>query len=392
MNQVVHARFALPLVLLAGACRGETQSAPPSMPASAPPIETASAMPPAPTTSAEPPPPPKPPLAELQKNAILSRVAAFNAHDAKKLAAAYSDDAIVAMPAPEGWKTDTRDGFEKMHVGLFAGVPDSAMGVSRVFVKGDQAVLEWVATGTDSAGEKPSGKKIGFRAASVLWFNAEGLIRQDHTYIDYATIAMQAGKMPGQPRALAALPSGEPRWIVAAGSEDALVESAKNAWPASWPKHDKKAYGASLTDDFVHEEIASPNDVSGRSQAMMEFDVYDKAVPDMAVSVDNAWAAGSFVVMEFTFRGTQKSALGPIKSTGKPFTIHGLDIDAMTGGDPIRMQKATTYTNSVEYLTQLGAMPAKKSDEAKQALKAASKPAAKPVAKSVAKPRKGDKK
>ena len=382
MNQSLKLPLAITFVL--AACGGETQTAPPPMPSTAPPVETTAATPPAPTTTAEPTPQPKPPLAELEKATILAMVAAFNAHDVKKLAATYSADAVIATPAPEGWKTDTRESFEKMHAGLFTSVPDVAMALARVLVKGDQAVIEWVATGTDTASEKPSGKKAGFRAASVLWFNADGLIKQDHTYMDSATIAMQQGKMPGKARAVATLPTGDAPWIMATGTEDALADKAKNAWPVSWPKHDKKAYDASITDDFVHEEIAGPNDFNGRKEAMKEFEVFEKAVPDMKVSVDNAWAAGSFVVMEFTFSGTQKGALGPIRATGKPFTMHGLDVVAMSGGETPRMQKATTYSNSIEYLTQLGVVPAKKQGD--------DKPAGKPEKAPPVKAGKGDKK
>jgi predicted ester cyclase len=77
----------------------------------------------------------------------------------------------------------------------------------------------------------------------------------------------------------------------------------------------------------------------------------------MKVSVDNIGAAGGVVVMEFTFSGTQKGALGPIKATGKTFSIHGIDFDTMNGD---KLSKASTYSNSIELLKQLGMIPEKK--------------------------------
>lgn len=361
MKNRIKIHFALPLVSLAlAACGGETPApAPmptPSVTATAPTVaESPSATPPVDTT---PPPPAKPSMVELQKKAITGSYAAFNAHDVKKLSAFYTADCVMSMPGPDGMKTETgRDPMEKNHTKLFTDNPDVVTGIVRVLIKGDQAAVEWVGTGTNTGGEKPTGKKAGFRAASIMWFDADGNIKQQHTYMDGATIAMQMGKMPGKARAMATQPSGEPQWIVATPADDALADKAKAMWPVSWTKHDKKAYDASITDDFVHEEIATPNDFSGRKAALAEFDMYDKAVPDMKMTVDNAWAAGGIVVMEFSFSGTQKGAFGPIKATGKPFTVHGIDFDAMTGD---KMSKATTYSSGNELLGQLGLLPKKK--------------------------------
>ncbi len=347
------------LSLALAACGGETPGpAPmptPSVTATAPTVaETPSATPPVDTT---PPPPAKPPLAELQKKAILGTIAAFNAHDAKKLAAFYTADCTMMSPTAEGMKTETgRDAIEKSHTKLFTDVPDVATGLVRVLIKGDQAAYEWIAAGTNTGGDKPTGKKAGFRAASIAWFDADGNIKAEHTYIDGVTIATQLGKMPGKPRAIPTVPTGDAQWITATPADDALADKAKAMWPTSWPKHDKKAYDASITDDFVHEEIATM-DFAGRKAALAEFDMYDKAVPDMKISIDNAWAAGGIVVMEFSFGGTQKGAFGPVKATGKPFTIHGIDFDAMTGD---KMSKATTYSSGMELFAQLGLLPKKK--------------------------------
>ncbi len=361
MKNSTKLHFALPLVsLLLAACGAETPAPSPmptpSVTATAPTVaETPSATPPVDTT---PPTPAKPPMAELQKKTILGVTAAFNAHDVKKASSFYTADCVFAAPGPEGMKTETgREALEKSHTRLFTDVPDVAYGIVRVLMKGDQAAMEWIANGTNTGGEKPTGKKAGFRAATIMWFDADGNIKQSHSYVDGATIAMQMGKLPGKPRAIPVMPSGDAPWVMATPADDALADKAKAMWPTSWPKHDKKAYDASITDDFMHEDLAMPNDFSGRKAALAEFDMYDKAVPDLKITVDNAWAAGGVVVMEFSFGGTQKGALGPIKATGKPFTVHGIDFDAMTGD---KMSKATSYTNGIELFAQLGLLPKKK--------------------------------
>jgi hypothetical protein len=49
-----------------------------------------------------------------------------------------------------------------------------------------------------------------------------------------------------------------------------------------------------------------------------------------------------------------KGNMGPFKATGKPITIHGLDVDELEDG---KMRKAFTYSNGMELLAALGALP-----------------------------------
>ena len=62
----------------------------------------------------------------------------------------------------------------------------------------------------------------------------------------------------------------------------------------------------------------------------------------------------NLVVAKFTFSGTMKGALGPLKATNKPLTIHGLDVDEFKDG---KMLKGTTYSNGIELLAAVGALP-----------------------------------
>jgi steroid delta-isomerase-like uncharacterized protein len=206
-------------------------------------------------------------------------------------------------------------------------------------------------------GGPPTNKKAAVWGASVYWFNADGLITRDEQFHDQATIAQQLGKMPGKPRDLATLPEGEPTWVVATGTadEDKLVDAMKATWPATWSRRDPKAYADVITDDALHSEIAGPNDFKGKDACIKECVLYAKAMPDMTVTIDKAWAfAPNVVVAEFTFSGTMKGNIGPFKATNKPLTIHGIDVDVLKDG---KMQKAVTYSNGMELLAAVGALP-----------------------------------
>ena len=343
-----------PVAVAVAACGGEAP--PPAQPApttAATTPSTVATAPAAPSATAEQAPAPKASMADMQKKSILAQQAAFNAHDAKALASLYSADAVMWGPASDGFlETNGREAIQRMHEGLFQAV-DVKLGMVRVFQKGDVAVVEWVSNGTDNATKK----NAGFRALSVQWFDADGLVKKDHTYFDMGTIAIQTGKVPGKAREMPTLATGEPQFVLAKNddAETKLVDTMKGGWPASWPKHDKKAYETSFTDDYVHEEIASPFDYRGKTDAMKELDMYVKAVPDMAFTIENAWAIGDVVVAEWTFKGTHKGALGPLKASNKSFTIHGADVDWFKGD---KLAKASSYSNSLEFLTQIGAVPA----------------------------------
>src|SRR5437879_1525293 len=83
------------LAVLISACGGESEAVPPPQaPPPPPPVVTAPPPAPAPAPAPEPP---KPALIDLQKQAIPAAVAAFNAHDAKKLTDLYTPDATLTV-------------------------------------------------------------------------------------------------------------------------------------------------------------------------------------------------------------------------------------------------------------------------------------------------------
>jgi steroid delta-isomerase-like uncharacterized protein len=343
-------RTSLAILVCIGsaACGAETPNAPPAPPPPPPAASAAEAPAPAP-----PPAAPKPSMADLQKATVGAMVAAFNAHDAKKVGDAYAADAVMAMPSAEGMKAKTgRDAIVESYAGLFQHVPDCAFTVSRVYQVGDTAVVEWVGSGSDA------GKKTGFHGAMALSFDQDGLIKTEHSYYDESTIAMQLGHAPGKARPVAEAPSGAPEYVVATGSDDEkkAVDALKASWPAIWPKKDAKAYEANLADDALHVDYAFPNDYAGKKANLGELAMMAKAVPDMQVELVSTWAApGNVAIAEWVFSGTQKGAIGPIKATGKKFSVHGLDIDTFDKDGKI--VKAYSYDNSVELLAQLGLLP-----------------------------------
>lgn len=353
------------------ACGGESSS---TAPATAPTTPVAPTAPVASTPAPTTPPAPEPPkMSKEERNhkTLMDANAALDAKDFDKHVSFYTPDTVKAVPAPQGWlEVKGREELKKQVTAMGAVASDAKTHQTRHFHKGDVIVAEWVTTATHAETKKP----IIFKSAGVFWFDDAGLIKQEHVYVDQATPLIQTGRMPGKARDVT-VPTGQMAVVNAKGDEDKLVDTYKATWPTSWPKKDAKAYTASLTEDFVKEAVASPVDLKGPSQALVEMQTLVKAVPDLAVTVDNAWAFDTFVVAETTVKGTQKGMLGPLPGTGKKIAVHGLDIAEMKGD---KIARLTTYTNSIELLGQLGLVPAPKAGAAPAAGKDDKKPAGAP--------------
>ncbi|MBI2393523.1 MAG: ester cyclase [Deltaproteobacteria bacterium] len=348
--------FAVAVTIVA--CGGEEAAAPP--PATPPPAPVASAPAPAPTPTApaEPPPAPKPSLAEMQKTAITNSVAAFNAHDAKKAAADYSDDAVMATPGMKGMEeTKGKAEIEKFFAGLFTGFPDMKIGYSRVFQRGDVLVAEWASAGTNTGefmGQPATGKKIGFNAASIFWFDANGKVKREHVYYDAMTMMGQMGQ--GDPkmkvRPPAEVPGGEPTWLTAA--EDPKTVAAAKGMYEAWEKKDQKAFMDVITDDTVAVMYGEPADQKGKAPAKKAFTEFTKAFPDMKMTTSNQWGFGDIVITEAAGTGTMKGPVMGMKPTNKSGTTHMLDIVEMKDG---KVAKIISYSNNLEFAAQYGLLP-----------------------------------
>jgi steroid delta-isomerase-like uncharacterized protein len=287
--------------------------------------------------------------------------AAFNAHDARRLGALYAPDAEIAGIKPDGWQTERGPAAAVKAVEpYFTAFPDVRLAATRIFHAGDRVFVEWVSAGTNTGslgGAPPTGKRAGISGITLLRYDRKGLIRRSETVFDEVTLAQQVGLVPGPARPIPSWPVGPAAWIEAGkpAVEADAVAAAKATWPATWNKHDHRAYDAVITDDAAHIELAGA-DSKGRAACLAELDRYLEALPDAHATVDEGWGFGDVAILKFTFRGTMKGPIGPFKPTGKPIVIHGIDVDDLRDR---KMARAVTYSNGVELLTELGVLPKK---------------------------------
>ncbi len=116
--------------------------------------------------------------------------AAWNAHDADKLASFYTDDVIYEDVA-FGLKAHGHAELRKMAADFFASVPDLKLEVVSNASMGNRGSVEWVFSGTD-VGLYKTGKKFSVRGASVYELRG-GKFSSNRDYYDSASIMRQVG-------------------------------------------------------------------------------------------------------------------------------------------------------------------------------------------------------
>jgi lysophospholipase L1-like esterase len=279
-------------------------------------------------------------LMDAQRRAVEVLTSSVRTHDAKLLGSIYTEDALFASPGRKGWdESRGRQTIVEQHERLFASFPDLAWAATRALARGNVLVVEWVTNGTNTGARgnrPPTNARMGFRAASVFWFDERGLVTREHAYIDFATMAAQLGGTPGA-RAVPPVPIAGAEWIVAAPGT--LDRAATPSWPSLFSRGDA-AYAEAIGDDMIHEDVAAGSTVVGRDANVAERRAQADALPSIEVTVDELWTFDDYAVVEFTLRGANQR-----------FTLHGLEVDHLRGR---RLARATTYMNGAELAAQLG--------------------------------------
>jgi steroid delta-isomerase-like uncharacterized protein len=315
----------------------------------------------------EPPPPvveapkeepkPAPTMAELQKKAGEGIGQAMNAHDAKKLASFYTENAVLKMAGMPD--LNGREAIAAMWQKNFDMSKDSKGGANRVFVKGDVVIVEFAWAGThsgDMGGMKATEKQIGAAGVDVMWFSPEGLVKEQHTYMDMGTIMSQMGASKQKARPVPTLPTGAPAVVVSMGTpeETKNADSATKMWGAFEKKSDAD-FLAGAADDIAWDDMTMPETMKGKAAGKKFFGEMIKAFPDLKATNTNVWTAGNFVIAEGAMTGTHKGPLMGIQPTKKSMNMHGLDVIEFNKDGKI--VKGTSYGNSAELMMQLGLMP-----------------------------------
>jgi steroid delta-isomerase-like uncharacterized protein len=137
-------------------------------------------------------------------------------------------------------------------------------------------------------------------------------------------------------------------------SPQQLIDAAK-APTLAYNQKDWNAVRASITPDFIYDEVGTRRKVQGADPTITLFQGWAEAIPDSKATFDNAIASGNTVVLELTWRGTHSGALqtpkGSFAATGKKIEIRACAVIELTNGKA-KLQRH--YFDMPTLLQQLG--------------------------------------
>ncbi|MGH7547578.1 MAG: ester cyclase [Gemmatimonadales bacterium] len=141
-------------------------------------------------------------------------------------------------------------------------------------------------------------------------------------------------------------------------SPQQLIDAAK-APLLTYGEKDWDAVRASITPDFVYDEVGTGRKVQGLDQVLALWRGWATALPDSKATFHSALVSGNTVVLEVTWRGTHTGPLempnGPIAATGKRIELRAcnvIEIAADRGKAKLQRQ----YFDMGTMLQQLGIM------------------------------------
>jgi steroid delta-isomerase-like uncharacterized protein len=108
------------------------------------------------------------------------------------------------------------------------------------------------------------------------------------------------------------------------------------------------------SDDYVgHDPLAGDTDREAGKQTVAG---YREAFPDIHVTIDEIFAAGDRVVVQWTAQGTFQNPMMGLQPTGeKGAPIHGIGIDRFEDG---KIVESWGQWDTLQFMRDIGAIPA----------------------------------
>lgn len=284
------------------------------------------------------------------QESMQTALGALNAHDAKKFASAYAENAEISVPGLND--VNGRAGVEANMNEWFQTFSKVKVGFNRVWMKDKIAVLEWVIQGTHSGelfGVKGKDNPIGHAGLSIVTFNDDGKVQSEHRYGDLGTVATQLGLTKEKPKEIPAVPEATDVYKSKPES-DAKSEAAAKAALAAFDKKNPADLDALTQEDIEYHGLITSNTVKGRADLKKTFGAFYKAFPDAKMTPTLVAGVGEYAVVEYEMTGTQQGPIGTIKATKKPVKLHAVDIMQFKDG---KVSRVWTFRNSAELMQQL---------------------------------------
>jgi predicted ester cyclase len=206
----------------------------------------------------------------------------------------------------------------------------------------------------------PSGKKIGMFMFHKLAINDANKATEEWGFDDPGTMMGQLGLAPKDaPPTRAAVDKGiegAPIVVITAddAKEKANIDVTKKGYEA-FSAHKMPDLMATMTDDTVDSDQASPADVTGKKNVEKFLGMWLAGFSDAKANISEYYAAGDYVVSIGKFEGTHDHDFGKIKKTGKKVSLDFAEVGLMKDG---KLARAWRFHSGMQFAMQLGLMPA----------------------------------
>jgi steroid delta-isomerase-like uncharacterized protein len=123
--------------------------------------------------------------------------AAWNAHDPDAVAAVFAEDALTREAGSHELAVG-RQAVRERAARLFAAFPDLRLERVTLVIDGQRHADRWVMSGTHTGqlmGLPPTGRSVRVDGATFTVMNDDGLVAEDHHYMDLAGLLTQLGML-----------------------------------------------------------------------------------------------------------------------------------------------------------------------------------------------------
>ncbi len=254
------------------------------------------------------------------------------------------------------------DYFKTMKTGF----PDWKLEPQLIVVSGRNILAIDLTTGTNTGpmktpmGEMPAtNKKTGQLMFHRLKLDDANRATDEWAIVDPTTLLGQLGLAPpGSPPVRPVMDKGlegAPMLVVTAddAKEKANLETVQKSNDA-FNAHKVADMMATLTDDAVESDQASPADVVGKKAIEKGVTAFFAGFPDGKITGTEMWAGGDYVVQIAKFEGTNTGDMGAMKKTGKKASVDIVEVMHFKDG---KIDHLWRFRNVFQMAIQLGLVP-----------------------------------
>jgi ketosteroid isomerase-like protein len=240
-----------------------------------------------------------------------------------------------------------RDKVIRAHEEILGKLTERRFVPSRVLLTDSTQVLEWELLAVEKASRKP----IAVKGVTLLWTKDDGSISDIHFYFDEAVLKAQTGSGPKTLLDLppAPVPAGARQEVEQQqGSDEGTNVKLVRAQLQALDDYKPGAYLAPVAEDAELWTLESTRPARGKAGAHSYYQTMARGIKNLAISVNNLWGVGQFVVAEYDMIGEQNGRLGWVPAQHSVIKLSVVDVIEIRNG---KITRTWRYDNPLQFVS-----------------------------------------